>query len=375
MTESIAIIGGGIVGATAAYYLTCGGHAVTVFDEGTGQATSAAAGIICPWLSKRRNKAWYRLAAGGAAFYQQLIEDLAADGASTSFYRKSGAILLKKKAASTEEQYQLGLKRREQAPEIGDLTILDQESLREWLPTLQTQEHALHVSGGARVDGSELVRSLLTYVTKNGGTVRQEAVTLTEQSTIQTSIEELHFDTIILAVGAWLPQLLKPLGWEVDIRGQKGQLVVLQTDDYENGSLPVVMPEGEVDVLPLGEGKVIVGASHENDKGYDLILDQTVTDSLIKQGQQLFKRLENAILLEEKVGTRAYTSDFSPFFGELPNHPQLLVASGLGSSGLTTGPFIGYQLARLVMKQPPTIAVNDYTPSPYLKWKGSTSND
>lgn len=46
-----------------------------------------------------------------------------------------------------------------------------------------------------------------------------------------------------------------------------------------------------------------------------------------------------------RVGTRAYTSDFAPFFGPLPELPHLVVASGLGSSGLTTGPFIGYQLA------------------------------
>jgi len=46
-----------------------------------------------------------------------------------------------------------------------------------------------------------------------------------------------------------------------------------------------------------------------------------------------------------RVGTRAYTSDFAPFFGPLPEHETFLVASGLGSSGLTTGPQIGRLLA------------------------------
>ena len=45
-----------------------------------------------------------------------------------------------------------------------------------------------------------------------------------------------------------------------------------------------------------------------------------------------------------RVGTRAYTSDFAPFL-PLPEMPHLVVASGLGSSGLTTYLFIGYQLA------------------------------
>ena len=45
--KEIAIIGGGVVGATAAYYLSKNPKFhVTVFDDGIGQATKAAAGII-----------------------------------------------------------------------------------------------------------------------------------------------------------------------------------------------------------------------------------------------------------------------------------------------------------------------------------------
>lgn len=67
----IAIIGAGIVGSTAAYYLQQSGQKeVTFFDHGQGQATKAAAGIISPWFSKRRNKVWYRMARLGADFYQ-----------------------------------------------------------------------------------------------------------------------------------------------------------------------------------------------------------------------------------------------------------------------------------------------------------------
>lgn len=61
--KKVAIIGAGIVGATAAYYLSKESDLeVTVFDHGQGQATKAAAGIISPWFSKRRNKAWYKMA-------------------------------------------------------------------------------------------------------------------------------------------------------------------------------------------------------------------------------------------------------------------------------------------------------------------------
>ena len=51
MKKNLAIIGGGIVGATAAYYALKEGHDVTLYEDGTGQATKAAAGIICPWFT------------------------------------------------------------------------------------------------------------------------------------------------------------------------------------------------------------------------------------------------------------------------------------------------------------------------------------
>ena len=43
---------------------------------------------------------------------------------------------------------------------------------------------------------------------------------------------------------------------------------------------------------------------------------------------------------------RAYTDDFAPFFGPVEQGEGLSVASGLGSSGLTTGPYIAYLLAQ-----------------------------
>mgnify|MGYP001182059172 CR=1 FL=1 len=59
------------------------------------------------------------------------------------------------------------------------------------------------------------------------------------------------------------------------------------------------------------------------------------------------------------MGTRAYTSDFSPFFGEVLELEGVFVASGLGSSGLTTGPLIGKNLVDLAMNRPGSLDSSD----------------
>ena len=118
--KKVAIIGAGIVGATAAYYLSKEVDLeVTVFDHGQGQATKAAAGIISPWFSKRRNKAWYKMARLGADFYEELLADLEKSGQEIDFYQRSGVFLLKKDESKLEELYELALQRREESPLIG----------------------------------------------------------------------------------------------------------------------------------------------------------------------------------------------------------------------------------------------------------------
>ena len=77
MKKKIIIIGAGILGASTAYHLSKTNTDVTLIDRNEpGQATDAATGIICPWLSKRRNKAWYHLAKNGAKIYPNMIKEL-----------------------------------------------------------------------------------------------------------------------------------------------------------------------------------------------------------------------------------------------------------------------------------------------------------
>ena len=361
--KKVAIIGAGIVGATAAYYLSKESDLeVTVFDHGQGQATKAAAGIISPWFSKRRNKAWYKMARLGADFYVDLLTDLEKSGQEIDFYQRSGVFLLKKDEKKLEELYQLALQRREESPLIGQLAILDQASANELFPGLQGFDHLLYASGGARVDGQLLVTRLLEA--SHVKLVKEKVTLIPLASGYQ--IDEEVFDQVILATGAWLGHLLEPLGYEVDVRPQKGQLRDYQlAQDME--AYPVVMPEGEWDLIPFAGGKLSLGATHENDMAFDLTVDETLLQQMEEAALPHYPVLSKATSRTERVGIRAYTSDFSPFFGQVPELAGVYAASGLGSSGLTTGPIIGYHLAQLIQGKELTLDLLNYPIENYVK--------
>ncbi|MBM7642651.1 NAD(P)/FAD-dependent oxidoreductase [Streptococcus loxodontisalivarius] len=360
----VAIIGGGIVGATAAYYLSKENDLdVTVFDSGHGQATKAAAGIISPWFSKRRNKAWYRMARLGADFYQTLVADLKADGFDTSFYQQSGIYLLKKKEKSLKDLLELAQERRQESPLIGDLELVALEEAKKTFPDLQGFDQAIFASGAARVEGAELTQTLLSAA---ACPVIEKVVKL-ELVDGAYLIDNQVFDKVILATGAWLPQMLSPLGYKVDVRPQKGQLTDYFFDDLETSDYPVLMPEGELDIIPFTAGKISVGASHENDKGYDLTLDDAILSGLEVEAQAFFPKISEANRKQHRVGTRAYTSDFSPFYGQVPDLSGVFAASGLGSSGLTTGPLIGHNLVGLLLGKETSLETSDYPIENYIE--------
>lgn len=363
--KKVAIVGAGIVGATAAYYLSKEADVeVTVFDHGHGQATKAAAGIISPWFSKRRNKAWYKMARLGADFYVDLLADLEKTGQKVDFYQRSGVFLLKKDDSKLEELYDLALQRRDESPLIGELAILDQAAASSLFPGLKGFERLLYASGGARVDGQLLVSRLLDA--SQVKVVKKEVSLTPLLSGYQ--IDNQMFDQVILSTGAWLGHILEPLDYEVDVRPQKGQLRDYQVEQ-DMGAYPVVMPEGEWDLIPFPGGKLSLGATHENDMGFDLTVDETLLDQMVMAASPFYPALAEAISSGERVGIRAYTSDFSPFFGQVPALSGVYTASGLGSSGLTTGPIIGYHLAQMIQGRSGVLNPADYPTERYIKKK------
>ena len=363
--KKVAIVGAGIVGATAAYYLSKETDVeVTVFDHGYGQATKAAAGIISPWFSKRRNKAWYKMARLGADFYVDLLADIEKTGQKVDFYQRSGVFLLKKDDSKLEELYDLALQRRDESPLIGELAILDQAAASSLFPGLKGFERLLYASGGARVDGQLLVSRLLEA--SQVKVIKKEVSLKPLSSGYQ--IDNQMFDQVILSTGAWLGHILEPLGYEVDVRPQKGQLRDYQVD-LDMASYPVVMPEGEWDLIPFPGGKLSLGATHENDMGFDLTVDKNLLQQMAEAANSFYPSLKGAVLSGERVGIRAYTSDLAPFLGQVPNLSGVYTASGLGSSGLTTGPIIGYHLAQMLQGRSGVLDPADYPTERYIKKK------
>ncbi|WP_338451113.1 FAD-binding oxidoreductase [Niallia oryzisoli] len=363
--QKIVVVGAGILGATAAYQLAKSGAQVTIVDrKDKGQATDAAAGIVCPWLSQRRNKAWYELAKAGARYYPGLINELKEDGEINTGYSQVGAVSLHKDEKKLEKMAERALVRRQEAPEIGDITHLSPQETKQLFPLLDDEYASVHVSGGARVDGRELRDSLLRAAQKNGATlIYDEAMLIFDETRVtgvQTPIETIYADIVIVCTGAWAPQLLSPLGVDFKVRFQKAQIAHLEVKE-NTGDWPVVMPPGTLYVLAFDDHRIVVGSTHEDTEVFDTRVTAGGLAEIFTKALETAPGLSDAALLEARVGFRPFTPGFLPVIGPLPGWEGIFVANGLGSSGLTVGPFLGSQLAKLALGLDLEIDLENYS--------------
>ncbi|GGG12563.1 NAD(P)/FAD-dependent oxidoreductase [Paenibacillus aceti] len=361
------VIGAGILGASTAYQLAKLGADVLIIDrQDEGQATDAAAGIICPWLSQRRNQAWYRLAKAGASFYPGLIEELIREGETETGYARVGALSIHhdpEKVIKMEERAKL---RKEDAAEIGEITRLNESETHQRFPLLAEGYHAVHISGAARVDGRALRDALLRSAQRNGARLIHGEAALEFQANRVTGarVDNINYtaDQTIVCAGAWARELLQPLGILFNVHFQKAQIMHLQVDhSMDSGSWPVIMPPTDQYLLGFGHHKMVMGATHENEvQGYDTRITPGGMQEILNKGLALAPGLETSTFEEIRVGFRPFTPGFLPVIGRIPGWQGLITANGLGASGLTMGPYIGSQLAKLALEMELEIDLHDY---------------
>src|SRR5437588_2153553 len=100
----VVVIGGGIVGSSAAYGLARDGVDVTLVDRADeGHATAAGAGIVSPGISARADEESFALAAASVAYYPRLLQWLAEDGERETGYEVVGGLFVATDAAEAAE--------------------------------------------------------------------------------------------------------------------------------------------------------------------------------------------------------------------------------------------------------------------------------
>lgn len=373
--DDVIVIGGGIVGASAAYRLARSGARVTLVDRAdVGQATAAGAGIISPGTSYKPPAAFFPLAFRAVAYYDTLLAALEEDGETETGFEAVGLLHV----ATTESEamtlpilLQLIEERRASgAPRIGSVEMLSGDEARALFPALGACLGAIHTSDAARVDGRLLCDAMRRGAARHGARiVTGSAEVIREVSDgveLTVNGETLTAGAAILASGAWSGTLTETLGLRLPVFPQRGQILHMRLPGRETARWPIVVGFHSHYILTFPQDRVVAGATRESNSGFDPRMTAGGVREALDEALRVAPSLADATLDEVRVGLRPASPDGLPLLGRIPGHEHLYVATGHGASGLQLGPYSGALVADLALGQSSTPGLSvDLDLAPY----------
>jgi D-amino-acid dehydrogenase len=365
----LVVVGSGIVGASCAFSASRLGAEVVLVDAALpGQATAAGAGIVCPWWSSPEDDpVWYAFACASARVYPRLVEELAELGETDVGYRQVGALVLVDSAEQQDKVRQLMLARRQAMPEVGEVAALSAAQARDLFPPLRGDRAAVLIGGGSRVDGRLLAGALRTAAARQGAVIAAGWAELVcrdgRAAGVMLDGEIIEADAVVAATGAWTTAFLEPAGVTVAVTPQRGQITHIGMEPADTSRWPVVLPGKTGHYLVAFDGsRVVAGATREPGAGFDYRVTPGGLSEVLREALAVAPGLAGGTYLETRVGFRPVSPDERPLLGPVSGVDGLVVATGLGHSGLTMGPYAGSLAAKIALGESADIDLTPLNP-------------
>jgi D-amino-acid dehydrogenase len=349
------VVGTGITGSACGYAASVLGADVVLVDSGQpGRATAAGAGIICPWSSPGEDRDRFAFGCAGARAYPALIAALGEEGETALGYRRCGALVLASGTGRQQEIRRDLAARQDEWPEMGEISLLGPAQAQQLFPPLGPGRPAVRIGGGARVDGRLIAAALRRAAGRHGASVISGEARLRcahdAVSGVTVAGEFIGADAVVAATGAWTDTFLEPAGVALGVTAQRGQIMHIGLGLTDTSRWPVILPGGSGHyLLAFDDSRVVAGATRETGSGFDYRVTPGGLAEVLGEALSVAPGLASASYLETRVGFRPVGPGDRPLLGPVPGIAGLLVATGLGATGLTMGPYAGELTARAAL--------------------------
>ena len=346
----VAIIGGGAMGCSAAYYLAKAGVQSTIIEsEGIGsQASGYNAGGLNPLTGEGIPGPLGEIAATSFAMHAELAQTLEEESG-VEYHHKSIAFV----TVAFDDSDIPGMQLTHDIFEGADgfnAHWIDAAELRQLEPRLNPNaKRGLYAYGNAIVSGYEFTNALARAAERMGAEIRQAtAVSLRTDGDRVTGVAledgVIGCDAALIASGPWSGKAEEWLGIDIPIEPYKGEILRLRID----GDMPPYDFSGGGANLHLrADGLLWVGATEER-KGFDREPSEYARSTLMRGATTLMPCLESAEIARHTACLRPLTPDWLPIVGAAPGWDNAYLATGAGKKGILLAPAIGKATADII---------------------------
>jgi D-amino-acid dehydrogenase len=351
----VVVVGGGLAGVSVAYHLAAAGaRAVLVDRHDPGRATDAGAGILSPETTRVAGHAWAALAHDCGRYYRELAAALPGDG--DHGFGECGLLSV------ALGDWDIG-PCDELAARSPGLVRVSAEEARARFPPLAEVTRAYWHAGAGRVDGRRFAGAVLAAAEGLGLEVVPASAERVAPGRVEAGGRTLRCGAVVIAGGAWSPQVAGQLGVELPVGPERGQIAHLRVD-AETGGWPIVAPVLGDYFVPWPGGRVATGATREPGAGFAAHATVAGLRQLANEVARVAPGLVEAEVLEVRVGLRPASGDGLPVLG--PVRAGVLVATGYGADGLLLSPWCGRLVASWALGAPVDAALEPFLASRFV---------
>jgi D-amino-acid dehydrogenase len=409
-SSDVLILGGGVIGLSCALQLLRAGRSVTVLDKGlVGHATSRGnCGTITPshlplhapgtvgkalkWMLKSDAPFYVKPSLDGELLTwmlnfarlcnardflatahvksklllrsRELLGQLVREERLDCEFDDSGMLYVwREPQALHQAEHESVLLRELGVP----VELLDREALHALEPALKPGMAGGHLHrGDARLRPDRYVAELARVVRAAGGHIVEQTamqgfrVDGGRIAGVVTAAGELQAGEVLLALGAWSPQLAKQLGLRLPIQPGKGYSITYSSP-RRAPRIPLVLKERSVCVTAWGSGYRL-GSTMEF-SGYDSSLNQRRIDAIKRGAAEYLEEPEGPVVEELWYGWRPMTYDDLPVIGRAPGFDNLTLATGHGMLGVSLSAVTAQLVRELLTGKDPSLDLAPYSPA------------
>jgi D-amino-acid dehydrogenase len=168
---------------------------------------------------------------------------------------------------------------------------------------------------------------------------------------------------IVVALGPWSADLLRPLGYRVPLAFERGYHQEFVPNPARALQRPIHDAEGSFLMTPMENGIRVTSGVELTDRDAPSSFAQL--DMVVPMARSVVEF--GATIGEPWRGSRPTLPDSLPMIGLAPRHAGLWLAFGNQHIGFTTGPATGSAIAAMIAGEKPTFDVAPFSPSRYLR--------
>jgi sarcosine oxidase, subunit beta len=361
MKTDIVIIGGGIVGCAAAYYLSKSGLQVLVVEKDAAVGLQAS-GRNGGGVRQHGRKAALPLAMESVKLWGTLEKDLQAD----LEYSRTGNLKIAFEEASAQDFEREFAWERENG--LNEVRMLSASECHEMLPGMTGKALAGKICSSDGVANPMLATPAFARAARKLGVKFLLNTTVTgllwQGSTvcgIKTASDEIEAGVVINAAGPWAARFAAEAGCPIIIGPGRSQLMVTERLRHPFIDKWITL-RGIGYLRPTRSNNLVIGSSGTRNDQYSSHVNYHAAAIQAELLGRVLPELEDVKIIRAFAGITEYTPDMEPYIGAVPGVPGLFIAAGFSGEGFCPGPLVGKIMAELISGNEPSVSLMSFRP-------------